>query len=220
MNHPNSLRRKTLIALAGAGLALPMLRAALAQEGNAQGIRRARGSVMVNGRKAAAGDPVRPGDRVTTGRGALASFVIGQDAFLMRGSSNAEFEGADLLVNVVRLVTGKLLGVYGQSGPRRIETPTATIGIRGTGGYVEAQRNRTYFCLCYGTADLATLDGAATESYSTTHHDSPRYIYGGDRLRRIVPARVSNHTDAELIMLEALVGRRPPAAFMDAPQKY
>ncbi|HXC38494.1 MAG TPA: iron dicitrate transport regulator FecR [Burkholderiales bacterium] len=219
MDRTHRNRRRALLALVGAGLALPALRLALAQD-NAQGIRRARGSVMVNGSRATTGDPVRPGDRVTTGRGALAMFVVGQDAFLMRGSSNAEFEGSDLLVNVVRLVTGKLLGVYGAGGERHIETPTATVGIRGTGAYVEAQRARTYFCLCYGTADVATTDGQATESYSTTHHDSPRYIYGGDRLRRIVPASVSNHTDAELIMLEGLVGRSPPQGFMDAPQKY
>jgi len=29
------------------------------------------------------------------------------------------------------------------------------IGIRGTGAYIEAEPTRTYFCLCYGTADVA-----------------------------------------------------------------
>jgi hypothetical protein len=31
---------------------------------------------------------------------------------------------------------------------------------------------------------------------------------------------VSNHTDAELILLESLVGRTPPSTFMDSPFKY
>ena len=118
------------------------------------------------------------------------------------------------------MLTGRLLSVFATGHPRRILTPSATIGIRGTGGYIEAQRGRTYFCLCYGAADIASANGSATDSYTTTHHESPRYIYGDRRADAIVPANVANHTDDELIMLEALVGRRPSQAFMDSPQKY
>jgi hypothetical protein len=31
---------------------------------------------------------------------------------------------------------------------------------------------------------------------------------------------VSNHTDAELILLESLVGRAPPPSFMQSPFRY
>jgi hypothetical protein len=62
--------------------------------------------------------------------------------------------------------------------------------------------------------------GGARESYSTQHHESPRYIYGDGRKRAIVPASVSNHSDAELILLESLVGRTPPQTFMESPFKY
>ena len=42
----------------------------------------------------------------------------------------------------------------------------------------------------------------------TKKHDAPRYIYAsGEQL--IVKAPVINHTDDELFMLEALVGRMP-----------
>jgi len=95
-------------------------------------------------------------------------------------------------------------------------TPNATIGIRGTGAYLEAEAARTYFCLCYGTADVATADGKVKDSYSTTHHESPRYLYGDGRKDAMTAARVVNHTDAELIMLEALVGRTPPREVMDS----
>ena len=40
-------------------------------------------------------------------------------------------------------------------------------------------------------------------------HEAPRYITGG-RVPRIEKAPVLNHTDAELDMLEALVGRETP----------
>ena len=137
----------------------------------------------------------------------------------MRGNSRAELIGSGLLVSAVQLITGKLLGVFGSGGERRLVTATASIGIRGTGAYMEAEPQRTYFCLCYGTAEVAATMGGARESYSTRHHESPRYIYG-DGKRAIVPASVANHTDSELILLESLVGRSPPQSFMDSPVRY
>jgi hypothetical protein len=209
-------RRRALLALFGTGLSAALQRA-LAQAAVAQGVRSVQGEVTVGGKPAARGTPVRPGDSVATGKGALAVFVIGQDAFLMRESSRAEFAGGEALAGVLRLFAGKLLGVFGPGGERNIVTSTATIGIRGTGCYFEAEPARTYFCLCYGTADVAAAGSDQRASYTTTHHESPRYIYGDGRSRAIVPANVVNHTDAELIMLEGLAGRSPPRTFMDSP---
>jgi len=73
---------------------------------------------------------------------------------------------------------------------------------------------------CYGNAEVSATIGGARESYSTRHHESPRYIYGDGRKRSIVPASVANHSDSELILLESLVGRSPPASFMDSPFRY
>lgn len=213
-------RRRALVALATA-IGLPAaLRVALAQNQAKQGVRTVKGDVSVNGKPAAADTLVRAGDTVVLANGALATFVVGQDAFLMRGSSRAELIGSGLLVSAVQLITGKLLGVFGSGGERRLVTATASIGIRGTGAYMEAEPQRTYFCLCYGTAEVAATMGGARESYSTRHHESPRYIYGDGRKRAIVPASVANHTDSELILLESLVGRSPPQSFMDSPVRY
>jgi hypothetical protein len=212
------IRRRALLALT-AGIGLPVgLRAALAQTA-AQGVRIARGAVSVNGKPAGPGALVRPGDTVVLGKDALATFVVGRDAFLMRGDSRAELIGSGVLVSAVQLITGGLLSVFGE-GEHRLATSTATIGFRGTGAYMEAEPQRTYFCLCYGTAEVTATMGGARESYSTRHHESPRYIYGDGRKQAIVPASVSNHTDAELILLESLVGRTPPQTFMDSPFKY
>jgi len=120
----------------------------------------------------------------------------------------------------MQLVTGKLLSVFGSGRERRLVTATASIGIRGTGAYLEAEPARTYFCLCYGEADVAATMGGARESVNTSHHESPRYIYGDGRSRTIVPAYMSNHTDSELIMLESLVGRSPPNTFMQGGGRY
>ncbi len=212
-------RRRALLALA-AGVGLhPALRVALAQTSATQGLRTAAGAVRVNGKPAGPEALIRPGDTIEVGKDAVASFVVGQDAFLMRSNSRAELAGSGALIAAVQLVTGGLLAVFG-GGEHRLTTATATIGIRGTGAYMETEPWRTYFCLCYGTAEVATTQGGARESYSTQHHDAPRYIYGDGRKQAIVPASVSNHTDAELILLESLVGRTPPATFMDSPFKY
>lgn len=214
-------RRNALLALLGAGVGLSAaLRSALAQGGVEQGVRRLEGDVRINGRPATTGAPVRAGDAVSTGKGALAVFVIGQDAFLMRERSRARFAGRELVLTLLRLTTGKLLSVFGHGEERRLVTPTATIGIRGTGGYLEAQRRRTYFCLCYGTAEVAPSGSAMRETYSTTHHESPKYIYGDGRKIAMAPAKVINHTDDELIMIEALVGRTPPESFMQSAFRY
>src|SRR6266702_803414 len=187
-------RRRALLVFA-AGIGLPAaLRLAVAQTSAKQGVRTAHGVVAINGKPAEPGTLVRPGDTIVLGSG--------------------------LLVSALQLVTGKLLGVFGSGGERRLVTSTASIGIRGTGAYMEAETRRTYFCLCYGTADVAATMGGAHESYSTRHHESPRYIYGDGRERAIVPASVANHTDSELILLESLVGRSPPPSFMDSPVRY
>jgi hypothetical protein len=45
----------------------------------------------------------------------------------------------------------------------------------------------------------------------TTHHDHPLYIHDNMKMpTMMVSAPVINHTDAELVMLENLVGRWPP----------
>lgn len=209
-------RRRALLALLGAGGGLAgALRLAIAQPAISEGMRQVRGEVSVNGKPVRVGDPVRPGDVVATGPRSSAAFVVGRDAFLVRDSTRVEIAGA-AAADLLRLVTGKLLGVFGAGRDRRLVTASATIGIRGTGAYLEAEAARTYFCLCYGTADVATADGKAKDTYTTTHHESPRYLYGDGRKNPMTTARAVNHTDAELIMLEALVGRTPPREVMDS----
>lgn len=228
MSHKNSQamtareiqRRRLLLAMMGTGLtASTILHQAAAQNlvPQMQGMNRLEGDVRINGAGASLGALVQPGDVITTGRNAYAMFVVGSDAYLMRESSRLEIQGRSLFITSLRLVTGKLLGVYGRSAVRRqLNTRTATIGIRGTGGYLEADAERTYFCLCYGVADLEPINRPdLRQVYSTTHHDAPRYINADGRVDMMENAPMVNHADSELLLLESLVGRRPPQAFLD-----
>jgi len=183
---------------------------ALAQGKGRPGVNRMRGEVRVNGQSAKPGSIIKPGDTVTTGSKSYAMFVVGQDAFLMRGNTKLELGGLATLVNLARVVTGKLLSVYAKGSPRKIEGVTATIGIRGTGAYIEVEPQRTYFCLCYGEAEIVPVVAPdASEIVRTRHHESPRYIYGAGHTTVMEKAPVINHRDDELILLESLVGRVP-----------
>jgi hypothetical protein len=206
--------------LLGAAAMPLLLREALAARKQPEGMVMIKGGVQVNGGAARSGTLVKPGDRVVTAAGGIAVFVVGADAFLLRENSELHTAGSDLLLASLRLVTGKLLSVFGR-GRRVITTPTATVGIRGTGVYVEAEAERSYVCTCYGEVDLQARNmPAARETVSAMHHDAPRYVYaqGEMPIKMIAAAPVINHSDAELIMLEALVGREPP--FVGAGRQY
>lgn len=201
-------RRAVLQAAAALAAHMALLQRALAAGTVEKGVYRVRGDARINGEPARQGQEIRPGDTVATGPGAELVFVVGRDAYLVRERSRLSF-AADAL----RIATGAVLSVFG-SGRRRIETTTATIGIRGTGVYVEAEPEKTYVCTCYGEVDLeARDDPASRETVRTRHHEAPRFIMARGAPQMLMQAPVKNHSDAELILLESLVGRRPP--FMD-----
>lgn len=176
------------------------------------------GEVTINGTAATRASIIRPGDRIRTGPGGLLIGVVGQEALLLREKTELEIGAAGAARGFFRLVSGALLSVFGK---RRdsfdLRTPTATVGIRGTGVYLEVDPEKTYVCTCYGeTAIAAADDPAASETIRARHHDAPRYVLarpqGG---RRIVPAAFAYHTDLELMTLEALVGREVPFTVAD-----
>jgi hypothetical protein len=121
-----------------------------------------------------------------TGEGGEAVYIIGPDAFLQREKSKVIFEESGG-AQIMRVVTGKILSVFGKGKERQrnlsLVTSTATIGIRGTGCYIEAEEARTYFCLCYGEAEVTPKgDPKQKETIQTKHHDHPIYIHAsGDR---------------------------------------
>jgi hypothetical protein len=216
-------RRRYLRAGAAAALALQMgwVRGVLAAGTVEKGVHRIRGDVRVNGTPAKEGMDIKAGDVITTGSNGEVLFVTGRDAVLIRANSRVEAEGAagGLLLTGMRVVTGAVLSVFTPGQPKTLRTATATIGIRGTAVYVEAEPSRTYACVCYGEADLVSvMDASARETIRTTHHEQPRYIMGSGAPQMLMGAPVINHTDAELIMLESLVGRRPPF-FSHYPQE-
>lgn len=187
----------------GLGLLLPTVSEAAGH------FRQFTGDILVDGRKATAQTRIRPNSRIETRSGGSASFVVGNNAFLLKPDSSVHLARAHVRSGAIsgfRLLSGAILGVFGP-GPKKLVTTTATIGIRGTGVYFESRPESSYICLCYGAIDLnANIAPQALQPVSATHHEARNIAAAGD----IQPAGMLNHTDEELIMLEDLVGRKPP----------
>jgi hypothetical protein len=206
----------------GAGLTIAVRQVlAMAPDQLLEGVRKVQGMVLINGSPAQVNAMVFPGDIITTGSASHAVFVVGKDAYLVRDNARIEIlgddrgtgqQGSSKLIKTIKVAAGKVLSVFGK-GEKRVETLTAVAGVRGSAVYVEAEPDLTYLCLCYGEAELsAPLFPSAYEKVITRHHDQPRYILGKNAGRPFLRAPVINHTDEELTMLEALVGRKPPFA--------
>lgn len=188
-----------------------------------QSVYRLTGSATVNGVPADMRTLIRPGDTVETGVRSEIIFVVGEHSMIMRAESRLQIEGDQarpdsMLINALRLLTGKLLSVSRKSS-MTVTTATATIGIRGTGWYAEADPEQTYFCTCYGSVRIsATQDPDSTQTVNSNHHDHPVYILANaPRGESIRSAPFINHTDQELQLIETLAGRTLPFSY---PKSY
>ena len=152
--------------------------------------------------------------------------VVGRDAYLLRDNSTIVLEESKSIPGVldkVLILTGKVLSVLDKRpADQRVQfrSPNATIGIRGTGFYMEIHEGRTYFCLCYGTAAIDGAGMSESKILTATHHESPVWLDDRGGIMKVEKGPFLNHTDDELIMLEKLVGRVPPFVALGLSGKY
>ncbi|RYF33926.1 MAG: hypothetical protein EOO26_06355 [Comamonadaceae bacterium] len=101
-------------------------------------------------RPARAGDVVAPIERIVTGRDGAASVVLRDGTTMVLGPSSrldlkefsfdATTQDGGMIVSLLRGTLRMITGLIGKSNPDavRVETQTATIGIRGTDFIVQA----------------------------------------------------------------------------------
>ncbi|MBF0614358.1 MAG: hypothetical protein G8237_01205 [Magnetococcales bacterium] len=195
-----------------------------------QGVQWIEGEAWLDGRILNAYDQILPGVTLSTGAHSRLVLVSGDDAFLLGAHTTLTFHSANLPESTPEpdhpashappveepvvaaatgftLQSGRVLSVFG-SGARTLVIPTATIGVRGTGLFLQVAPEQDYLCLCYGTIEIRmqhALPGKGSDLHAT-HHAS-RYLTPNGVIHT---APMLNHTDEELFMLEALVNRRPP----------
>jgi len=203
------MNRRYWMAGVGALSITSIISEALAKGDVPPGIAKLDGSATVNGRDAKVGTPVNLGDRVATARGSQAVVVVGSDAFLLRSNTIIEVQGSQGILSSMLVATGQVLSVFSKK-PVAVKAATASIGIRGTGAYIEIHPAHVYFCLCYGEALVEGPGMANAREVKTTHHETPLLLRDDGGIMKVEPGPFQNHSDAELIMLESLVGREPP----------
>lgn len=176
-----------------------------------------RGTVRVDSKQANRSTRIGTRSTVETGSNSLVIFRVGQDAHILRENSRIQLaSSSDTFAEGLRLVSGALLSVFGQRPSTgksyTLSTTTATIGIRGTGVYAEAMPDASYVCTCYGVVDInANENPEEFENIRSVHHDAPRYVLANPEGGKLItPAPMKNHTDEELMLVEAIVGRTPP----------
>ena len=204
--------------LPGCALSQSVFGAKPAKLPEGQSIYRLSGDVKINDKPANLQTRIGPSDTIQTGKDGEIVYVVGENSFILRGDSRVTLESGgpqSMLLNGFRLATGALLSVFPRRRSLKLATQTATIGIRGTGVYLEAKPKQTYFCTCYGVADVsATNDPGSKDTVTATHHDKPLYILADEQPgRNIRRAPFVNHTDQELMLIETLAGRTPPFVF-------
>jgi len=225
---PDDPRRRALIQALAAGAlssaafgaaAQPLFGARPGKLPPDRSIYRLAGSVTVNDVPASLRTRIHAHDTVRTGPDGEIAFVVGGNSMLLRANSSlalqpAQPEAGSFVVSVMRLLTGAVLSVS-RNRQMKFYTQTSTIGIRGTGFYAEADPEQTYFCTCYGVTEVeAAGDPESRVQVVATHHDRPLYVVkNAARGNRIREAPFINHSDQELMLIEALVGRTPPFVF-------
>ncbi len=189
-----------------------------------QSIYRISGQATVNDKPATLQTAVAPGDTVETTKGSEIIFVVNSNSMILRGGSKVIIEAekkttTSLIISGLRLLTGALLSVS-RNTPMRVRSPNATVGIRGTGFYMEVEPEQTYFCTCYGITEVeSNADPENKETIMAKAHDRPVYILSNEaKGKNIRNAPFINHTDQELALIETLVGREP--AFVFSKEAY
>ena len=231
-NEADDPRRRTLIRMLAAGFFTGI--STEASEALAQilgsppsklppgrSIYRVTGDVRVDGKPATLDTKVGGGSTIKTGDNSEVVYAVGQSAYIARAKTEIVIQspGTDsAIVSGLRLLAGKILSVFPSGRPVQLQTRVASIGIRGTGVYMEADPEQTYFCTCYGVADVsATNDPESKETVAASHHDRPLYVLANEpKGKNIRNAPFINHTDQELMLIETLVGRTPPFVFPKA----
>jgi hypothetical protein len=227
--HLDDPRRRLLIgalslaALAGPAQASSLLGRRPGPLPEGQSIFRMEGMVLVNGKAVTDSSRIVAGDTVAVPQGGELVFIVNGHAMILRGGSELLIQarsgaepGDANAIGGLRLNQGKLLSVS-RFNPMRVQTAAASIAIGGNGFYLESDPERTYFCTCYGSAEVAAVaDKRVAQSVVSEHHDQPLYILpkaGDGKLIRNAP--FIDHTDLELALIEAVAGRATPFNFPD-----
>jgi len=185
----------------------------------AQGsLREVAGSVRLNGIALGKFDDIRGGDTITTGADGAIWFTVGGDAYFLRPRSELRLisdRARSTFVSALRLLSGAVGATFARGAARSLHTPTVTVGIRGTGVYLEVDAQETYACTCFGATDIMSGQGGdmmERVQLIAGQHQARRIFRDPQGAMRIAQAPLERHTSDEMTRLERYAGRPDPFA--------
>jgi len=203
--------RRRFLYLAGALLPLP------ARAQSKWGVvHEVSGEVLLNGLPLTPQSAIQGGQTVSTGANGHIWFSVAGDAYFLRPRSELRLHSLnwrEALISTLRLVTGRMGATFRPGLARSVVAQTVTIGIRGTGVYVETSDAESYACTCFGSTEMYSAAGGAMMEnvrVSTENHLARRIYRDPAMGMRIVQAPFERHTSEEMTRLERLVGRPRP----------
>jgi len=161
------------------------------------------GEVLINSKPITNKMVINLDDVIETKKGANIRFNIGADAFMAKENSRFSVKKSGS-AKTLDVISGGVLAVF-KGKNHKVKTPNLTAGMRGTAIYTLVEDDKSYFCDCYGEVDVNHMDRHKKRVLKATHHN-PIWITKSD----IKSANeMIGHTDKELRLLEAMVGRVP-----------
>lgn len=164
------------------------------------------GDVLVNGKQLTKNTVIKIGDFIETKKNSKIKFNIGADAFMAKGKSKFKLQNNEG-VKTLNVIAGGVLAVFKKGGGKHaVKTSNMTAGIRGTGVFLthDEEKNKSYFCTCYGETHLHTHK--EEHNISAKHH---KMLWVKEDGSTKVDKSMEGHSDDDLRELEAFVGRIP-----------
>jgi hypothetical protein len=207
----NKKARRQFIQYACAGCAGVLFtpKLLLAQAAAKNAVHDFQGQLTINKIPATVGQTLKAGDSVITGANSKANIVFNGDAYHLKEKTNFVLpneQGASASV-----ASGAVLAAFSPGKPKKIQIgEKVVLAIRGTGVYIEVGKEKSNFCLCYGSANLSSDKSNIDVVTDTKFHKDFTILNNGEVRSSYPYERRLNHTSRQNIELEKIVGRPSP----------
>jgi len=134
------------------------------------------GYIFVNNKKAVLGDEVKTGDIIKTASYSHAIIKFSNGG-IIRINPNSKLKIDNLEtkkddVFKVNVLLGSILSHFSKKGKFKVNTRTATVGVRGTTFFTEVldKKNQVVVCACHGNIDFSDNENKYKKYIESDHH--------------------------------------------------
>jgi FecR protein len=171
------------------------------------------GDVFINGTRADFGSKVKDGDLINTGINSSCEIIFGQgNIFHLEQETIIEIKWTDNRISIKKGALGavfsKLKNVLPKGEILKLDSPSATAGVRGTSFYIRVEDEKnTYICTCNGSLELSA--GNKSIQTNTQYHKAYRFTTEGS-VSTVLSAGLLYHQDEDMDKLASKIGTTIP----------